>query len=122
MLTFNVFDATFEYNPQNPEPYRGGKNRFGPKLGATQLGATVYELPPGQSVCPYHYESKEEWLIVLAGELTVRTPEGETVLAPGDATVFGAGPAGAPPAGNKKPGAGGGVVGSRAAPPGGPRS
>ena len=54
MLTFNVFDATFEYDPQDPEPFRGGQNRFGPKLGARQLGATVYELPPGQSVCPYH--------------------------------------------------------------------
>jgi uncharacterized cupin superfamily protein len=91
MLTFNVFDATFEYDPQDPEPFRGGQNRFAPK----QLGATVYELPPGQSVCPYHYESKEEWLIVLEGELTARNPEGETVLGPGDATVFPAGPAGA---------------------------
>jgi hypothetical protein len=50
MLTFNVFDATFEYDPQDPEPFQGGQNRFGPKLGARQLGATVYELPPGQSV------------------------------------------------------------------------
>ena len=41
MLTFNVFDATFEYDESDPEPFRGGQNRFGPKLGATQLGATV---------------------------------------------------------------------------------
>ena len=39
---------------------------------------TVYELPPGQSICPYHYElGDEEWLIVLAGRPTLRTPEGE---------------------------------------------
>src|SRR3954447_20073416 len=92
MLTFNVFDAAFEYDATDPEPFRGGQNRLGPKLGATQLGATVYELPPGQSVCPYHYESKEEWLVVLAGRLTVRTPEGESVLGPGDMTAFPAGP------------------------------
>ncbi len=76
MLTFNVFDATFEYNAQDPEPFRGGQNRFGPKLGAKQLGATVYELPPGQSVCPYHYESKEEWLIVLARRADRPHPRG----------------------------------------------
>jgi uncharacterized cupin superfamily protein len=95
MLTFNVFDATFEYDASDPEPFRGGQNQFGPKLGATQLGATIYELPPGQSVCPYHYESKEEWLIVLQGQLTVRHPHGESVLSPGDVTAFPAGPAGA---------------------------
>jgi uncharacterized cupin superfamily protein len=27
--------------------------RFGPALGATQMGASLYELPPGQSICPY---------------------------------------------------------------------
>ena len=95
MLTFNVFDATFEYDAADPEPFRRGHNRFGPKLGAKGLGATVYELPPGQSASPYHYESKEEWLLVLEGELTVRHPEGEEVLRPGDVTVFPAGPAGA---------------------------
>jgi uncharacterized cupin superfamily protein len=95
MLTFNVFEPAFGYDPQDPEPFRSGRTRLGPKLGAKQLGATVYELPPGQSACPYHYESKEEWLIVLEGELTVRTPEGETVLRPGDVTAFAAGPAGA---------------------------
>ena len=24
------------------------------------MGASVYELPPGQALCPYHYESDEE--------------------------------------------------------------
>ena len=42
-------------------------DRFGPKIGASRIGASVYELPPGQSLCPYHYESDEEWVLVLAG-------------------------------------------------------
>src|SRR3954452_17025429 len=95
MLTFNVFDATFEYDATDPEPFRGGHIRLGPKLGASQLGATVYELPPGQSGCPYHYESKEEWLWVLARQLTVRPPEGESVLGRAAAPVCPSGPAGA---------------------------
>lgn len=95
MQTFNVFDATFEYDETDPEPYKAGMNRFGPKIGASRLGATVYEIPPGQALCPYHYESEEEWLLVLEGRLTVRHPAGEDVLGPGDITAFPVGPAGA---------------------------
>ena len=84
MKTFNVHEASFQYDAEDPEGYSCGMDRFGPKLGAEKLGATVYELPPGQTLCPYHYESEEEWLLVLQGELTVRHPEGEDVLRPGD--------------------------------------
>jgi uncharacterized cupin superfamily protein len=94
MKTFNVFEVPITYD-DDPEPYRAGANRLGPQLGAARIGATVYEIPPGQSLCPYHYESEEEWLLVLAGELTVRHPDGEDVLKPGDLTMFPVGPAGA---------------------------
>ena len=70
--------------------------RVGPKLGAERIGLTVYELPPGQAICPYHYEwNNEEWLIALSGRPTLRTPEGECVLEAGDAVCFPEGPAGA---------------------------
>lgn len=95
MRTFNVFDAQVAYDPSDPEPYTGGMHRFGPEIGASRLGATLYELPPGTSLCPYHYESEEEWVLVLQGRLTVRHPEGEDVLEPGDITAFPVGPAGA---------------------------
>jgi uncharacterized cupin superfamily protein len=94
MRVFNVHDATFDRDP-NPEGFRCGFHKLAPALGATQLGATVYDLPPEQSICPYHYESREEWLLVLEGEPTVRHPDGETVLRAGDATAFSAGPDGA---------------------------
>jgi uncharacterized cupin superfamily protein len=95
MRKFNVFDASMSYDPDDPEPYAAGSHRFGPKVGASRLGATVYELPPGTSLCPYHYESEEEWLLVLQGQVTLRHPEGEDVLGPGDITAFPVGPAGA---------------------------
>ena len=95
MLKFNVFDAAVSYDPTDPEPYASGNNRFGPAIGASRIGATLYELPPGQALCPYHYESEEEWLLVLKGEVTLRHPEGEDVLGPGDVTAFPVGPAGA---------------------------
>ncbi len=56
---------------------------------------SVYELAESQSICPYHYEyPEEEWLIVLEGRPTLRHPDGETVLAPGDTVCFPSGPDG----------------------------
>ena len=70
--------------------------RFGPSIGASTIGGTVYELPAGQSVCPYHYEyGNEEWLIVLDGRPTLRHPAGDDELEPGDVVCFPEGPDGA---------------------------
>jgi uncharacterized cupin superfamily protein len=96
MDRFNVFAAQFHYDDSDPEPYHAGMDRFGPKIGATKIGASVYELPPGQSICPYHYEyGEEEWLMVLEGRATLRHPEGEDELVPGDTVCFPEGPEGA---------------------------
>ena len=88
--------APEEYDPVDPEGYRGGRVKLGPLFGAVDTGASVYVLPPGQAVCPYHYEyGEEEWLVVLEGEVTVRHPGGTEVLQPFEATCFVKGPAGA---------------------------
>ena len=95
METFNVHAASFRYEADDPDGYHGGFDRFGTRIGAQKIGGTVYELPPGQATVPYHYEYDEEWVMVLEGELTVRHPEGETVMKAGDITAFPPGPAGA---------------------------
>jgi uncharacterized cupin superfamily protein len=96
MRVFNINEPTFEYDETDPEPYRAGMDRFGPKIGASQMGGSIYELPPGQSVCPYHYEyGEEEWLLVLDGRATVRHPDGEVQLGPGELVCFPPGPDGA---------------------------
>ena len=65
------------------------------QFGAGATGMSVYELPPGDASWPYHFETtEEEWLIVIDGELTLRTPEGESILRAGDVTCFPAGAAG----------------------------
>ena len=75
MERFKLDAAQPEYDASDPEGYRAGMDRFGPKIGATQLGGSVYELPPGQSICPYHYEyPEEEWLFVLSGRSTCARP------------------------------------------------
>ncbi len=92
----NVRELVPEYDETDPEGYRAGMARFGPSLGASQMGASLYELPPGQSICPYHYEyPEEEWLVVLEGRVTVRHPDGEEELAQGDVVCFPPGPDGA---------------------------
>jgi uncharacterized cupin superfamily protein len=55
----------------------------------------LFELPPGQALCPYHWETDEEWLLLLKGRLRVRHPEGEDEIGPGDLVAFPAGPEGA---------------------------
>jgi len=65
-------------------------------IGADRMGATVYELPAGQSTWPYHYEyGAEEWLLVLGGRPTLRHPGGEDELEPGDLVCCPNGPEGA---------------------------
>jgi uncharacterized cupin superfamily protein len=60
------------------------------------MGGSVYELAPGQAVCPYHYEyGNEEWALVLTGRPTLRHPGGEDVLEAGDVVCFPQGPEGA---------------------------
>ena len=56
----------------------------------------MYELAPGQRICPYHYEyNNEEWLLVVEGRPTLRTPNGAQELRPGDMVAFPEGPDGA---------------------------
>ena len=96
MRRVSTSDPDFTYDPEDPEGFRSGMFRPGPRLGARSTGATVYELPPGQAVCPYHYEyGEEEWVLVLAGRATVRTPEETAQLPPGELVFFPPGPEGA---------------------------
>jgi uncharacterized cupin superfamily protein len=96
MNLVNVSSLEFEYDPDDPAGFRSGMARVGPDLGAKATGSTVYEIPAGEALCPYHYEyAEEEWLLVLEGTPTVRDPEGEHRLEPMDLAFFQTGPAGA---------------------------
>jgi uncharacterized cupin superfamily protein len=92
----NVFAVAAQGDSTNPPGYRPRIFELGPGIGAERLGGSVYELDPGESVCPYHYENtEEEWLLVLTGTPTLRDPDGEHELAPGDVVSFLIGPDGA---------------------------
>ena len=81
---------------EGPEGRRFRMHSVGGDVGASLTGLSVYELEPGQATWPYHFElTEEEWLIVISGEVTLRTPDGERVLRVGDTACFPAGAAGA---------------------------
>jgi uncharacterized cupin superfamily protein len=91
----NVFEAEFEYDERDPAGYRAGMVHVGRQAGGEALAVKLFELPGGESICPYHYEYEEEWLLVLEGTATVRTPDGERPAPRGALMCFPAGPAGA---------------------------
>lgn len=94
----NLFDVETEGDENDPPGFRARAVKLGPRLrGASALGATVYDLDPGQSICPYHYEyGNEEWLLVLTGKPTYRDEDSdEYELAPWDVVLFPEGPDGA---------------------------
>ncbi len=74
---------------------RDGRIDVGGAVGSTETLMFIYDLEPGQSSSPYHYEYDEEWLLVVDGTVVMRTPDGEQTLERGDLVRFPIGPAGA---------------------------
>jgi uncharacterized cupin superfamily protein len=95
MDVFNLFGEQDWDSENDRDGYRHRVTAIGKRLGGALLGGSLYELPPGEKTWPYHYElGCDEWLLVVSGQPTVRTPDGESLLAPGDVVVFPEGPAG----------------------------
>ena len=101
----NLFSASFEYDPEDPEGYRAGVARVGKAAGGKELSVRLFEIPSGESLCPYHYEYVEEWLLVLEGDLVLRVPSGEEPVGCGDVVCFPAGSDGAHKLTNRSSGA-----------------
>ncbi len=102
MRRVSLNEPSFEYDPEDPEGFRAGMFRPGPGLGAQLTGTTLYELPPGELLCPYHYEyGEEEWLLVISGRPFLRTPDGTEELKPLDLAFFPRGAEGAHQVGNR---------------------
>jgi uncharacterized cupin superfamily protein len=92
----NLDAIACESRPQLPDGFRRNSTRVGALFGAARTGLSVYELPAGQAIGPYHYENPdEEWLLVVSGTPTLRHPGGEDQLEPWDVVFFPSGPAGA---------------------------
>lgn len=81
------------YPPPFDEPCRARqRQRLGDAAGLTQFGVNVLTLPPGAWSSQRHWHVEEdEFVYVLAGEVTLVTDAGEALLRPGDAAGFKAG-------------------------------
>jgi uncharacterized cupin superfamily protein len=92
----NLLSCALEAQDDGPVGHRFRADSIGRSAGASLTGLGVYELAPGAATWPYHFElMEEEWLIVVAGEVTLRTPDGERILRAGDTACFPVGAAGA---------------------------
>ncbi len=80
-----------------PEPYRSRVlprevRRLGDALGLTRIGINLVTLLPGKESSMRHWHTHEdEFLLVLEGELLLRTDAGEQLLAAGQCAGFPAG-------------------------------
>jgi uncharacterized cupin superfamily protein len=89
----NVFDDEWG---EEQEDWSGGGAKSKRLVGrGPVLGASVYELGPGNFAVYHYHHGSEELLVVLRGRPTLRTPDGERVLAEGEAVHFPTGPDGA---------------------------
>ena len=84
----NVLEPDFDATTDRPGfEYRAVK--IARQAGSERLGATLYELPPGESISPYHaHLANEELAIVLAGRPSLRTAAGWRELETGEAVGF----------------------------------
>jgi uncharacterized cupin superfamily protein len=100
MAVVNLWrDGDWEVFVERGELYSRRRRLVGPSDSLTSsehIGASVWDIAPGATQVPYHFhDDQEELLIVLKGRPTLRWPEGERELEPGEVVFFASGPQGA---------------------------
>jgi uncharacterized cupin superfamily protein len=91
----NVYEPEWDVE-RDEDPYRWRRARIGRQTGARQLGASLFELPPGSTSFPLHiHYANEEMVVVIAGRPTLDTLDGSRVLAAGEVVACPAGRDGA---------------------------
>jgi uncharacterized cupin superfamily protein len=91
---FNLYGDVWDRAQDRPG-WRSKGARVGAHIGAELIGGSVYELVPGDRLWPYHaHHANEEWLLVVRGRPSLRTPEGDHGLKEGDVVAFPRGEAG----------------------------
>jgi uncharacterized cupin superfamily protein len=85
---FNLYGDEWDRTEDRPG-WRSKDAWVGSRIGAELLGGSMYELEPGDRLWPYHtHHANEEWLLVVRGRPTLRTPDGENDLQEGDVVAF----------------------------------
>jgi uncharacterized cupin superfamily protein len=75
-MGINIEKPNFD-EPREQEGFRALRARISRQAGAERLGASLWEVPPGQAAYPYHaHLAEEELVVVLSGTPSLRTPGG----------------------------------------------
>jgi uncharacterized cupin superfamily protein len=91
----NIFEPDWDAD-QELEGFTYRRARLGRQAGAERLGASIFELAPGQAAWPLHYHlANEELLIVLSVRPILRTLDTERELATGELVALPVGERGA---------------------------
>jgi uncharacterized cupin superfamily protein len=91
----NLYEPEWDIEQDRP-PFTWRRARLGRQAGTQELGASLFDVPPGASTFPLHVHfANEELLVVIAGTPTLRSSAGERELRPGDVVACPAGPDGA---------------------------
>src|SRR5829696_2678533 len=92
----NIYEPEWDAERDEP-PFRWRRARIARQSGARDLGASLFEVPPGGATFPLHaHYANEELLVVLSGRPTLTGLDGSLrQLAPGDVVACPAGREGA---------------------------
>jgi uncharacterized cupin superfamily protein len=84
----NIFEPDFDQQREHPG-FRAQRARLGWQLATQRLGASIWEIEPGEAAYPYHYHlAEEELLVVLMGRPSVRRDGEWRQLEPGEVLAF----------------------------------
>jgi uncharacterized cupin superfamily protein len=87
----NIYEPDFDAE-RDDDPYRWRRARLGRQAGMEQLGASLFEVPPGGATFPLHiHHHNEEAIVVVSGRPTLRTVDGGRELVPGEVVACPAG-------------------------------
>jgi uncharacterized cupin superfamily protein len=83
-INYPAFDE-----PREHPGFRCRRARLSRQAGSERLGLSLWELAPGEAAYPYHYHlAEEELVLVLDGQLSLRTPDGWRELQTGEVVPF----------------------------------
>jgi len=88
----NIYDPHFDEPRETIDGFTAYRSRIGHQLGTERVGISLWHLPAGQAAYPYHFHlAEEEVLVLLEGDLALRTPQGWERVRRGDVVRFPAG-------------------------------